>query len=241
MIEIRHNQMLTTKDTRSAYNEIYQQKGILLKDSFYLWILDLLQPKPERLLVDISCGQGRLVHLAQQKGLQAMGIDFSYQGVWVGKQGGKNAGWVVSDGEAISIRSACADYITHIGSLEHYQRPEAGIREIARLLKPSGIAAIYLPNGYSLLGNIKYVARTGFVFDDGQPLQRYNTQGGWKDLIETNGLVVTKVIRHEYTIPRTRKDILFHIRHPKKILRILISWMIPFNLSHAFVYLCQSR
>ena len=37
MIEIRHSNMHDTEDTRAAYNQLYQDTGILLRDSFYLW------------------------------------------------------------------------------------------------------------------------------------------------------------------------------------------------------------
>lgn len=239
MIEIRHQKMDTSQDTQNAYDHLYEHGGIDLADSYYLWILDQLKPKPGKLLLDISCGRGRLVAMAIERGVRAIGLDFSSSAVRIGQSKCASAGWVVSDGEQSGLMAGCADYITHIGNLEHYQDPDAGASEIARLLKPDGIACILLPNGFSLIGNIKHVAQTGFVFDDGQPLQRYNTRGGWQQLLEQNGLQVVKTIRYEHAAPRTKKEWIQHLRRPSRILRLLVKWMVPFNLSNSFIYFCK--
>jgi hypothetical protein len=96
MIEIRHSNMHDTEDTHAAYNQLYRGAGILLRDSFYLWLLDLLQPEPGQLLLDVSCGQGRLVKFAQEKGLLAMGMDFAEEAVYKGLSDSPQSGWSVA-------------------------------------------------------------------------------------------------------------------------------------------------
>ena len=234
MIEIRQQD-----DTRQAYDEIFRQEGILLRDSFYLWLVDLLDPQPGKTLLDISCGQGRLVGLAQERGLRALGIDFAFPGVSLGRVACPEAGWVVGDGECLPIASGSLDYITHIGSLEHYEHPARGVEEIARVLKPEGKACILLPNAFGLLGNIKYVWQHGEVFADHQPLQRYGTRLTWARLLEAGGLRVVRTVGWgEIERPRTAHDLKFMLRHPQKILRWIISWLTPLNLSNDFAFLC---
>ena len=46
MLEIRH--VTDTPSLRRAYDNIYSNQGILHSDSFYLWILSLLRPRPGR-------------------------------------------------------------------------------------------------------------------------------------------------------------------------------------------------
>ncbi len=239
MIEIRHSNMHDTEDTRAAYNQLYQGTGILLRDSFYLWLLDLLKPEPGQLLLDVSCGQGRLVKFAQEKGLLAMGMDFAEEAVYKGLSDSPQSGWAVADGECLPLREACVDYVTHIGSLEHYQNPEAGMREIARVLKPSGMACVLLPNSYGLFGNIKHVWQTGEVFDDGQPLQRYNTRGGWHDMLAANGLKAFQTHKYEREWPRTWADLDWYLTKPAKIARLFAAWFVPTNLANCLVYLCR--
>lgn len=240
MLEIRHTQMDTTADTRQAYDEIYAGEGILQLDSFYLWLISLLEPQQGRVLLDISCGQGRLVTLAQQRGLRGMGIDFSMQGVQIGLKETPAAWWVTGDGEQLPYADASMDYVTHIGSLEHYQNPQAGADEIARVLKPGGKAVVLLPNSFGLLGNIKYVARHGDIFDDGQPLQRYGTRRVWETILTNSGLKIQNVVGYsEIPTPRTLPDWLWLLKRPQKIVRKFLNLFIPINLTNHFVFICS--
>ncbi len=240
MLEIRHRGMRRTADTQDAYNRLYREEGILLRDSFYLWLIEQLHPEKGRTLLDISCGQGRLVTLAQQQGLRAMGLDFAAEGVRKGRRESPRSGWGIADGERLPLAGASVDYVTHIGSLEHYVHPEAGAREIARVLKPSGRACILLPNAFGLWGNIKHVWRTGDIFDDGQPLQRYATRRAWEELLAQGGLRIERVVGYgEVERPRTRRDALWLARHPLKIARLLLAYFTPLNLVNHFVFLCS--
>lgn len=239
MIEIRHSNMHHTEDTRAAYNQVFKGDGILLRDSFYLWLIDLLKPQRGRLLLDISCGQGRLVKFAQARGLFAIGMDFAEEAVRIGVSDSPQSGWSVADGEHLPLPDASVDYVTHIGSLEHYQNPEEGMGEIARVLKPSGTACVLLPNSYGLIGNIKHVWQTGHVFDDGQPLQRYNTFGGWRDMLAAKGLKTFRTVKFEREWPRTWADLVWYFARPTKIARLFIAWFVPINLANCLVYLCR--
>jgi SAM-dependent methyltransferase len=239
MIEIRHDHMTDTSHTKDAYNSIYQLHGILLSDSFYLWLINLLKPDSNKILLDISCGQGRLVTLAQHRGLIAIGMDFSESAIRIGSANCPDASWTVCDGEKLPMPDASVDYITHIGSLEHYIDPAAGMAEIARVLKPSGVACILLPNSFGLFGNIKHVWKTGEVFDDGQPLQRYNTLSGWKNMLVKKGLVPFSIKKYEREWPLTWRDLRWYLIRPLKVARLFSSWFIPLNLSNCFVYLCR--
>lgn len=234
MIEIRH-----VDNTQNAYNNIYDNEGILLRDSFYLWLIDLLTPQTGRTLIDVSCGEGRLVTFAQAQGLHAIGIDFAVSGVEKGYSETRDAGWSVGDGEKLPFTSKSADYVTHIGSLEHYHHPEQGMQEIRRILKADGLACILLPNTFGLLGNIKHVLQTGDVFDDGQPLQRYNTRQGWHNLLVKNGLEPIYTTRYERERPYTFRDLMWYIAHPAKLIRLGISPLIPVNFANCIVYVCK--
>jgi ubiquinone/menaquinone biosynthesis C-methylase UbiE len=225
--------------TQQAYMEIYRSEGILLRDSFYLWLLGLLKPQNGRRLLDISCGEGRLVVLAKPHKLEAVGLDFAIEGVQKGRAQAPASGWTVGDGECLPIVANSVDYVTHIGSLEHYLHPALGVREIARVLRPAGKACILLPNAYGLLGNIRHVVSTGEIFDDGQPLQRYGTRRTWETLLSDNGLRILQTVGYsEIERPRTPKDWRWFVRRPQKILRLAFSGLIPLNLMNHFVFIC---
>lgn len=241
MIEIRHNGMRQTKDTQFAYNELYANKSLNHIDSYYLWLISLIKPKKNGLLLDISTGEGRLVQLAYKKGLKAIGMDFSIKSIEIACRFEPSANWVIGDGENLPFSNSSMDYITNIGSLEHFQNPETGIREISRILKPKGIACILLPNTFSLFGNIFYNIKTGSIYDDSQPLQRYNTYLGWYNMLLNNGLQPYKTFGFELVFPRIWKDFIWYIYHPQKFLRKILSIFLPKNLSNCIVYLCHKE
>ncbi|MEW6655197.1 MAG: hypothetical protein AB1394_17245, partial [Bacteroidota bacterium] len=91
-------------------------------------------------------------------------------------------------------------------------------------------------------GNIKYVAQKGEVFDDNQPIQRYATLNTWKSLLTENNLIITKVIGfNEVLLPKTFQDFKYYLLRPQKFVRLLISRLIPLNLSNHFIFLCKPK
>lgn len=201
--------------------------------------MSLLKPDPASLLLDISCGQGRLITLAQLRNVQSIGVDFALEGILVGKIDSPQSKWLVGDGEKLPFVNNSIDYVTHIGSLEHYLDPLKGAEEISRVLKPGGKAAILLPNAFGLMGNIKHVMTTGEIFDDGQPIQRYGTRSTWENILIRAGLKVVKTIAYgEVELPRTYQEAIWFISHPRKVLRYIVSFLIPLNLSNHFVFVC---
>ncbi len=241
MIEIRHATITDTANSQFAYDDLYSEGGIDLSDSYYLWLLEKIKPVPGKVMVDVSCGRGKLAAYARKRGLRVIGLDFSLSALKVAQHSDPELDLIVSDGEQIALKAQIADYVTHIGNLEHYQNPNIGVQEVARLLKPDGTAVILLPNGFSIVGNIQHVRKTGQVFDDGQPIQRYNTREGWQELLEANGLSVIKTIRYEHFLPKTKRDWLSHLKRPSRLLRWALAWAIPFNLSNCFVYFCKRK
>ena len=241
MLEIRRPVIQRGVSTRAAYDQYFEAHDMLLRDSFYLWLIDLLNPTPRDILLDISCGQGRLVELATRRGLNAVGVDFSFSGLSKGQRAAPAAKWAMGNGEGLPFADNSVDFVTHIGSLEHYEGMIAGASEIARVLKPSGRACILLPNAFGLMGNIRYVRRTGEIFDDGQPLQRYATRKTWEAILQRGGLTIERIVPWgEVNWPATQADFWWMLLRPQKWLRGLLAAATPLNLANHFVFLCRS-
>lgn len=240
MLEIRHQAVSNGQSTQDAYNDFYKESEIMMRDSFYLWIVERLKPTKGATLLDISCGQGRLVQLANQRGLRTIGLDFSLEGILRDGSPEGETMWLIGDGEKIPFADGIFEYITHIGSLEHYADFYAGASEISRLLSPSGRACILLPNAFGLIGNIRRVYQTGEIFDDGQPLQRYATRATWEQVLRAGGLEIERLIPWgEINYPRTGKDFVWTLLRPQKIIRALLVQFIPNNLANHFVFVCR--
>jgi SAM-dependent methyltransferase len=240
MIEIIHQEMTSTAHTQKAYDGIYSGSGIQMRDSFYMWILKLLKPEPGSRLLDISCGQGRLSSLAHRAGFKGLGMDFSPQALYLANLEAQGY-FAVADGQRLPLADHSIDYISHIGSLEHYLNPSVGAKEIGRVLKPHGRAVILLPNTYGLFGNIRFVLKNGDVFDDGQPIQRYATRKHWANILSQGGLRIDRTISYtEVDYPYFWRDVFWLLAHPQKIVRGLIARLLPVNLANQFVYICSS-
>lgn len=225
-----------TTELQEAYDNIYRGPGILHSESFYRWILDLLQPRAGYRLLDVACGQGRLVQLARARGLDAVGIDLSWAAVVKGVT--DPARVMVADGQRLPFCDQSFDYITCIGSLEHYVDVATGVAEMARLLTPQGKACILLPNLFSVFGNILHAWHTGCMVDDGQPIQRFATRCEWQNVLHANGLRVIATYKYECEPPRTWRDAVEYFRHPKRLIRLLFTPILPINLANSFVFVC---
>lgn len=242
LLEIRHMGEDTADWVKRAYEAIYAGPGIRQLESFYLWLLDVLSPLPGRRLLDISCGEGILVHQASIRGVEAYGLDLAEAAVQIAyRQKGStagNEGFVIAAGEHLPFPDVSFDYVTNIGSLEHFADVAAGVREMARILRPNGTALVLVPNLFSLLHNVYEVWRKGHVVDDGQPLQRYATRRDWEQLLSANGLTVLRTVKYEREWPRSRSDLAWYLRHPKALVRLMFSPFVPLNLANCFVFLC---
>lgn len=225
--------------TRRSYDQLYQGEGIRQLDSFYRWLLRLLEPVPGRSLLDVACGEGVLPNFARRyHGLAAVGCDLSLEASRIARDEG-SAGFCVSSGEELPFPDAWFDYVTCIGSLEHFLDMRAGAREMARVLRPGGVALILLPNTYSILGNVYNALKHGRSAIDPQPLQRYAARAEWAMLLEECGLEVEQIFKYERETPDNAADLLWYLRHWRPLVKLALTPLIPLNLASCFVYRCR--
>ncbi len=235
MIEIHH--VRGDGALREAYDHLYVDRPIRHSDSFYRWILSLIEPQAGQTYLDVACGQGRLSELAAERGLRAYGSDLSISAVQVSPEA--TARLLVSNGEALPFPDGLFDRLTNIGSLEHYVDPAQGLREMARVLRPDGLGCLLLPNTYSLFANMLNALHEGRTADDGQPIQRYAARYEWQDLIERHGLTVLRTYKYECEWPLSWTDWQSYLRRPKALVRLLLTPFLPLNWANSFVYLVR--
>jgi SAM-dependent methyltransferase len=194
-------------------------------------------------MLDMSCGEGQLLGLAARRGLRTFGLDLSLKALHLAKNQAPASFYALGDGEKLPYRDDVFDWVFNLGSLEHYIHPEQGVKELARVLKPDGSALILLPNSFGLLWNVFHVWRTGDIFDDGQPIQRYGTRREWETLLEENGLIVCRTLGYNgRTFPRTWEDFKWYLKRPRKILTSLLFLpFIPLNGDSMFIFFCRKK
>jgi len=238
LLEIRR--LAAENSNREAYDVLYAEESLSQIESFYLWLMDRLALPQSGIFLDVSCGAGEVVRLAAQRGLQATGVDISHIVARVARHNVVPLGnIVVGNGEDLPFPDASFDFVTNIGSLEHFARPDLGAREIARVLRPGGRAFVLVPNTFSLLANIWTAFRTGRTAADAQPIQRYGARHDWIQLLAKNGLSVRQTFKYERPRPRTRADLRYYLSRRKELLRMIATPFVPLNLAWCFLFVCE--
>lgn len=227
-------------DSAEAYDALYAEHGLSQIESFYLWLMDRLALPSSGALLDVSCGAGEVARLASERGLHAAGVDISLAAVRTAQHNiGSGARVAVSQGEHLPFADASFDFVTSIGSLEHYVDPAQGVREMARVLRPDGQAFVLVPNTFSLLSNIWNAYRTGRTSVDDQPIQRYGARADWERLLVQNGLIVRRTAKYERAWPRNAADRRYYLKRPKEFARVLAAPFVPLNLAFCFLFTCD--
>lgn len=210
----------------SSYDRIYETHPLQESAAHYRWVLQKLNPQGRTTLLDIACGGGYFLQEAEKKGLQAIGIDFSKAALKIAQSSAKMSALVRGNAEELPFPESSFDLVTNLGSLEHFIDPEKAVREMVRVLKRNGRAAILVPNSYFLM-TLLNVWRTGSTGrSTSQKIDRWATREEWRQLLTQNGLVIKNIYKYNYKTPADS----WKYR--------LIRPFIPFNLSYCFLFIC---
>lgn len=239
-MKLQGNRNLSNGEIAEMYDDLFDSPGSLRDtDSYYKWVLNKIDLRPGQKLLDVACGEGILLKYARLANLQVVGIDLSLKGVSLAKNNVDSEVVAVANGERLPFENKEFDIVTNLGSLEHFIDPLAGVHEIKRVLRSSGIAALYLPNSYYLVDIVWHVLRTGYSVSHNQPLERFSTFREWWEFLESGGLKVERAYNYNFLFPKTREDWKWYFQHPKKFTNLIVSPFIPFNLSNHFLFICS--
>ncbi len=160
---------------------------------FFDWILALLAPAPGTSLLDVACGSGTFLRVAAERGLALTGIDISPAAIAIAAERVPAADLRVGEAEHLPFPNSSFDVVTCLGSLEHFESPERGAAEIARVLRPSGRAVVFVPNLF-FLGHVWLGLRHGTQPSEGgqEFSETFRSSKGWLSLLEGAGLSIER-------------------------------------------------
>jgi methionine biosynthesis protein MetW len=133
-----------------VYEAKYREKAGN-KTSLALWhqeVLNTLRPlDKDQQLLEVGCGNGRLLARIAELGFDALGIDFSSEAVDLCKKKGLSARKIdISSGLSYDVRF---DICVSVEVIEHVFDPYQFLAQINEALEPAGTAIITTPNfGY---------------------------------------------------------------------------------------------
>lgn len=113
------------------------------KRAYVTQVLRWYGPRAGASVLDVGCGTGAVMQLAQTLGYRAHGIDMSPDALTYCKA--KNLTVTLSTAEKINFPDASFEVVVALDVLEHVQDHAAAVREIARVLKPGGIFIATVP------------------------------------------------------------------------------------------------
>lgn len=218
-------------------NRVYSQ-GVYSHENQASTAISILNPGPGKRLLDVGCGGGHFLRLADENHIKTYGIDLSKTAIRTAKRVSPNSKLVIGDAEHLSFKSRYFDYVTCLGSLEHFPDMGKSIKEMARVLKSNGTVCIYVPNKF-FVGDIFRKKQT-----HGQKLERFLSYKEWKDTFENYGLEVVRTYKDNPTIPADGRIAGYEneagpFLEFKKGAYTAIRHFIPLNLSFGFYFICK--
>jgi ubiquinone/menaquinone biosynthesis C-methylase UbiE len=118
-------------------------------------------------LLEIGCGMGSDLLQFSRGGARCIGIDLTPRSIEITqhrfKLYGADGAFMISDGEHLPFRSESFDVVYSNGVLHHTPDTEGAIREVHRVLRPSGVAKVMLYHRNSLNYWFEIVLRRGVL------------------------------------------------------------------------------
>jgi SAM-dependent methyltransferase len=109
---------------------------------------------PDGLVVDVGCGHGYGAANLARNGRRVLGVDIAH-GVLVAaarRYPYHSLSYACADARHLGVRTASVDLLTAFQVVEHLPDAEGFIREVARVLCPSGVALLATPNALTHSG-----------------------------------------------------------------------------------------
>jgi ubiquinone/menaquinone biosynthesis C-methylase UbiE len=227
-------------EVRAWYNSLYASVGLSSTRPVeaYPQFLDLLDARPGTSLLDVSCGQGFLLKAAQQRGVAALGVDISDQAVRLAHAVSPESRVAVATGEALCFREHSFDYVTCLGSLEHFLDMGQGLREMQRVAKPDALLCIMVPNsdfvGWRVLG------RRGTAQQDIN--EQLLSLQSWRRLFAQHDLQIVRIVPDRWHAEKWRHG---QARGPLQRVKGMLleaAWRaIPLRYEYQFIFLLRRR
>lgn len=217
------------------FDETYRSKGenYLRNKEAYLIFAELLKLKTNDLFLDIACGLGRMLEVAQDRGAIAHGIDISDVAVTKAKLKLPQAKIVAANAEDIPFASDEFDAITCLGSLERMLDKNQVLSEIKRVSKVDAKFCFMVRNSHSwrwvfLKKMLSTINKKGH--------QDAKTYSEWKKLFNENGFIIEQCIPDQWPSMWLRKKI--SLGRFKQFSTIQPS-LIPLYFANEFIFILK--
>jgi len=141
-------ELLSKTEIAAGYDQIADQ--LAMSPKFYRRCCRLLAPQlaADSVLLDVGCGQGRLLSEFRAALPQAElhGLDISPKLIEIAKRNVPGANVVTGDAENLAYKNGQFHAVVMTEVLEHLGQPVVALRQVSRILQPGGWLLMTVPN-----------------------------------------------------------------------------------------------
>jgi len=264
--------LLTKSESKKKYIKPWPKslEGLIhFPDPYDRFLFDLvrsiLDESQKSTLLEIGFGSGRYLRYSSKRVSVAVGVEISAELARVVKKRSRSApiAYVVADAEHLPFREESFELTLSTETIEHLPNPEAGLKEINRILKPNEEAILSVPCfgdmspvwatlqdlGFNPVKIGKCIAKffgiTQEEIEDSALEHSHKTQVQWKTMAEAAGfkVIARSVMIFPIFVWGNPKRRLYKMNWVKKSTRLLdatIGRRFPFNFfGHGLLLICK--
>jgi SAM-dependent methyltransferase len=222
--------MPTLEDVRQYYDEIYYRDIRPPRPAAHydLYLRRLRVQRGARLL-DVGCGLGLLLERAHRRHIRGAGIDLSERAIAEARRRVPSGDLRVGAADSLPWPDASFEYVTCLGSLEHFLDEAGALREMRRVATAGARFLIMVPNlDYAHAGTEQAAIQ-----------ETLRSLADWRQVLAGHGFTVLGVSPdrwpvHWVPLPK---------RHPVAFARGLYrkwkAWSLPVDRSYQLIFLCR--
>ena len=215
------------------FEQTYAQRSklYLRPPEAYEVFMTLLEPVANQQLLDVACGPGRLLEVAQNYQLQLHGIDLSVNAIQLARKVLPIAQLKHGNAEALPYPDQYFDLITCIGSLERFLNLEQALAEQYRVGKPSARYCFMVRNSNTFSWK---VIKQGLGLKNTKGHQGAKNLETWSAVFNKAGFRVEQVVPDQW--PRKR---LMRFVSPRMDYKKINSSILPIQYANEFIFLLK--
>jgi len=236
----KKNRILKEKEIKEWYNQRHSARGKSAWRPYeaYPIFLDYLNVKLRKKLLDVGCGTGHFLKAASQSGLETYGVDISKEGIKISQSVSPDSFIFVSEGENLNFAGSTFDYITCLGSLEHFLDMNKGLQEMRRVAKEDAVFCIMVPNSNYIFWKISGKFGTG-QRDINENLLSLKE---WKNIFDNEEFEILKIYQDRWLMKTIN---IFSSTNPVKIVKKAIYKLIwaflPLSYTYQFIFVLKKK